>query len=59
MLIFYENIDNIDSIVDTDVDIIVDIEKPDGIGSPTFVVDDFLGLFSHPSAFPTKDLGST
>ena len=30
---------------------IVDIEKPDGICSFTFVVDEFSGLFSHPSMF--------
>ena len=29
----------------------VDIEKPDGICSLTFVVDEFLGLFLHPSIF--------
>ena len=28
---------------------IVDIEKPDGIGSFTFVADEFSGLFLHPS----------
>ena len=31
---------------------IVDIEKPDGIYSPTFAVDDFSALFLHPSIFP-------
>ena len=30
---------------------IVDIEKPDGICSLTFVVDEFSGLFLHPSIF--------
>ena len=30
---------------------IVDIEKPDGICSVTFVVDEFWGLFLHPSMF--------
>ena len=33
-------------------DDIVDIEKPDRICSLTFVVDEFLGLFLHPSIFP-------
>ena len=37
---------------------IVDIEKLDGICSPTFVVDDFSGLFLNPSIFSTKDLRS-
>ena len=32
-------------------DDIVDIEKPDGICSLTFVVDEFSGLFLHPSIF--------
>ena len=32
-------------------DDIADIEKPDGICSPTFAVHDFLGLFLHPSVF--------
>ena len=32
-------------------DDIIDIEKPDGICSPTFVVDEFLELFLHPSIF--------
>ena len=27
---------------------ILDTEKADGIYSPTFVADDFLGLFLHP-----------
>ena len=30
---------------------IVNIEKPDGICSLTFVVDEFSGLFLHPSIF--------
>ena len=30
---------------------IAEIEKPDSICSPTFVVNDFLGLFLHPSIF--------
>ena len=30
---------------------IVDIEKPDGICSLTFVVDEFSGLFLHQSIF--------
>ena len=30
---------------------IVDIEKPDGICSLTFVVDEFSGLYLHPSIF--------
>ena len=30
---------------------IVDIEKPDGICSLTFVMDEFSGLFLHPSIF--------
>ena len=30
-------------------DDIDDIEKPDGIGSLTFAVDEFSGLFLHPS----------
>ena len=33
---------------------IVDIEKPDGICSPTFIVDEFLGLSLHPSIFSIK-----
>ena len=32
----------------------VDIEKPDGISSPTFVVDEFSGLFLHPSSSSIK-----
>ena len=43
MLIFYALNDDI-----------VDIEKPDGICSPTFVVDEFSGLFLHPSIFSIK-----
>ena len=35
-------------------DHIVDIEKPDGICSPSFVVDEFSGLFLHPSIFFMK-----
>ena len=34
---------------------IVDIEKPDRIYSFTFVVDNFCGLFSHPSIFSIID----
>ena len=30
------------------------IEKPNGICSPTFVVDEFSGLFLHPSIFSIK-----
>ena len=33
---------------------IVDIEKPDGICSPDSVVDEFSGLFLHPSNFSIK-----
>ena len=33
----------------------VDIEKPDGICLPTFVVNEFSGLFLHPSIFSVKD----
>ena len=32
----------------------VDIEKPDGICLPTFVADEFSGLFLHPSIFSIK-----
>ena len=32
-------------------DDIVDIVKPDAICSPTFAVDEFSGLFLHPSIF--------
>ena len=35
-------------------DDIVDIEKPDGICSLTVVVDEFSGLFLHPSIFSVK-----
>ena len=35
-------------------DDIVDIEKPDGIFSLTFVVNEFLGLFLHPLIFSIK-----
>ena len=35
-------------------DDIVDIEKPDGICLLTFVVDEFSGLFLHPSIFSIK-----
>ena len=31
-----------------------DIEKPDQICSPTFVVDEYSGLFLHPSIFSIK-----
>ena len=30
---------------------IVDIEYPEGICSPSFVVEEFSGLFAHPSIF--------
>ena len=33
---------------------IVDIGKPDGICSPTFVVDEFSGFYLHPSIFSIK-----
>ena len=33
---------------------IVYIEKPDGICSPTLVVDKYSGLFLHPSIFSIK-----
>ena len=36
----------------------VDIGKPDGIFSLTFVANSFSGLFLHPSNFSTKDLRS-
>ena len=36
-------------------DDIVDIEKPDGICSLTFVVDDFIRLFLYSSIFTIKD----
>ena len=35
-------------------DDIVDIEKPNGICSPTFVVNEFSALFLHPSFFLLK-----
>ena len=35
-------------------DDIVDVEKPNGICSPTLVVDEYSGLFLHPSVFPIK-----
>ena len=35
-------------------DDIVDTEKPDRVCSPTFVVYEFSGLFSHPSIFSIK-----
>ena len=35
-------------------DEIVDIEKPDETCSPTFVVDEFSGLFLHPSIYSIK-----
>ena len=34
---------------------IVDIEKPEGICSLTFAVDEFSALFLHPSTFTIKD----
>ena len=39
-------------------DDIEDIEKPDGISLPTFVVNEVLGLILHPSAFSIKHSGS-
>ena len=39
-------------------DDIVDIAKPDRICSPTFVVDEFSGLYLHPSIFYVKYLRS-
>ena len=39
-------------------DDIVDIEKPDGECSPTFVVDEYSGLFLRPSIFSIKYSGS-
>ena len=39
-------------------DDIVDIEKPDGTYIPTFVVDELLGLFLHPSVSSIKLLRS-
>ena len=35
-------------------DDIVDIEKPDGICSLIFIVNEFSGLFLHPSMFSIK-----
>ena len=35
-------------------DDIIDIKKLDGISSPNDVVDDFSGLFLHPSIFSIK-----
>ena len=35
-------------------DNIVDIEKPDGICLPTFVVNEFSGLFLHSAIFSIK-----
>ena len=35
---------------------IVEIEKLDGMCSSTFVVDEFSGLFLHPSTFSIQDL---
>ena len=37
---------------------IADIKKPDGICSPTFVVEEFSGLLLHPSIFSIKYLRS-
>ena len=37
-------------------DDIVDIEKPDGICLSNFVVNEFSGLFLHPSMFSIKHL---
>ena len=39
-------------------DDIVNITKPDGIFSLTFVVDEFSGLYLHPSSFHNKHLRS-
>ena len=36
-------------------DNITDIEKSDGICSPTFVVNEFSGLFLNPSIFSIQD----
>ena len=36
----------------------IDNEKPDGIHSLTFVVDELSGLFSHPSIFSFKSIQS-
>ena len=35
-------------------DDIVDIEKPDGISSPPFILDKFPGLLLRPSFFSVK-----
>ena len=35
-------------------DDIVDLEKPDGLCSLTFVADEFSGLFLYPSIFSIK-----
>ena len=35
----------------------VDTEKLDEVCSPTFVVDEFSGLFLHPSIFSIKHSG--
>ena len=40
------------------IDDIVDIENPDRICIPTFVVDEFSGSFLHPSNFNIKHSGS-
>ena len=40
-------------------DDIVDIKKLDGICSPTFYVEEFSGLFLHPSIFYIKYSRST
>ena len=40
-------------------DDIVDIEKPDGMFSPTFAVNQFSKLFLHSSIFSIKHLRST
>ena len=40
-------------------DDIVDIEKPDGMFSPTFFVNQFSKLFLHSSVFSIKHLRST
>ena len=38
---------------------IVDIEKPDGICSTTLLVDEFSGLFVHPSVISIKHSRTT
>ena len=40
-------------------DDIVDIEKPNVICSPAFVVDEFSTFFLHPSVFSIKHLRSS